>query len=238
MDKRRNDTRYAEGSRGRIAEQNKRRKTAKVEKRRKAPLLLRVLSWSGVILLCFVGGYAGTSWMMSFLNKSILLKPDNRIESSQDLKVLNEKKAANVEMPQLSTDKKTGLKQVGLTLYHPGNGKLLEYPYKAVAGVQEDNINDAVLKLLSLSGPGVADKQISIRHVFRKGDTVYLDFSDSFAVALSALGQKGSALLITGIVRTMRDNFQPIEKVRFLINSKVTSSGAPVDLTAIWQLPK
>ena len=58
--------------------------------RERPPFLLRFFSWIGIILLCFVAGYLGTSWMVRSLNTRSLLKPENRVENREDLKVLTE----------------------------------------------------------------------------------------------------------------------------------------------------
>lgn len=92
--------------------------------------------------------------------------------------------------------------------------------------------------LLVMSGIEGAESNVRVLHVFRSADTVYLDCSRGFAAALSKLGQRNSQFLVTGIVRTMQDNFPPIVKVRFLIDGAVSSGGAPIDLTVPWQLPR
>ena len=58
--------------------------------RERPPFLLRFFSWIGIILLCFVAGYLGTSWMVRSLNTRSLLKPENRVENGEDLKALTE----------------------------------------------------------------------------------------------------------------------------------------------------
>ena len=103
---------------------------------------------------------------------------------------------------------------------------------------KEDNVKDAVHTLLSLSGFEGVEAGVRVLHVFRSADTVFLDFSGNFAAALSKLGQRNSQFLVTGIVRTMQDNFPPVVKVRFLLDGAVSSSGAPIDLTVPWQLPR
>ena len=105
-----------------------------------------------------------------------------------------------------------------------------------VARAQEDNIGDALRGVLSLSGVPDADK-IVLLHVFRNGDTVYLDLSSPFVTALNSMRQRQSLLLLTGIVRTMQENFSPIVQVRFLIDSKLPAPGGPVDLTVSWKMP-
>jgi hypothetical protein len=216
-------TRRRPPSRGGSPEHQKRGKD-----RPKAPLLLRVLAWCGVILLCFVVGYIGTSYMLKLLEKQIFFKPEGRGRNQEALEVfLSGDNAADVRLDMQKTT---------LSLFYPKDDTLVEEKADVIARTREDNIQDAVLRLLSLSG--LFDSGVSVKHVFRNADTVYLDFSGAFVSALSAAGARSSTLFITGIVRTMRDNFPPVTKVRFLVDSKIASTGSPVDLTAVWQLSR
>ena len=67
---------------------------------------------------------------------------------------------------------------------------------------------------------------------------MFLNFNSAFVSGLAKQGETESALFITAVVRTMKENFTPITKVRFLVNGKVTRQGSPVDLTVPWQLPQ
>jgi hypothetical protein len=197
----------------------------------KAPLLLRVLAWGGVILLCFVAGYIGTSSMLKLLEEKSLLKSDSRVRNGEELTAM------------LDADSSTGpanvrldMQKVTLSLFYPKSDSLAEQHAEIISRTSEENIQDAIHRLLELSG--FFSGETRLRHVFRNVDTVYLDFSESFIPALAAVGANPSTLFITGVVRTLRENFPPITKVRFLVDSKITSTGAPVDLTATWQLPR
>ena len=192
--------------------------------RPKAPLLLRVLAWCGVIMLCFVLGYVSTSYMLDLLDQRILYKGQDAAPGGET--------ALSISTAEAKLD----VQKVELSLYYPKDGTLAAEKVEVIAHIQEDNIHEAVSKLLSLSG--FFSKDVAVKHVFRNVDTVYLDFSSTFVSALNAVGTRPSTLFITGVVRTMRDNFPPVTKVRFLVDSKVASTGAPVDLTAVWQLPR
>jgi hypothetical protein len=192
----------------------------KREKRTKAPLLLRILAWCGVVLLCFVAGYSGTSWVLT-------LPLFDKEEA--------ERSGEEVRRPSLS-DVKLDIQKTALSLFYPKEGALQDEKTEIISRTFEDNIQETVHKLLALSG--FFGKEVYVKHVFRNVDTVYLDFSGPFVSALSAAGAKTSTLFITGLVLTMRDNFHPIAKVRFLVDSKIADGGAPVDLTAVWQLNK
>ncbi len=197
----------------------------------KAPFLLRVLAWGGVILLCFVAGYIGTSYMLKLLEKQSFLKPEDRVQNQQDLETfLSADNAVDAAKVKLDMQKAT------VSLFYPKDGILMEESAEIITRTREDNIQEVLHKLLVLSG--MFGKDVRVEHVFRNLDTVYLDFSGPFVSALTAAGAKPSTLFITGIVRTMRNNFAPISKIRFLVDSKIVTAGSPVDLTATWQLPK
>jgi len=191
--------------------------------RSKMPLHFRILAWCGVILLCFVVGYHGTSYMLTFLDKHLL--KDEGVTSG-DVR----------GTPIVNADARLDMQKINISLFYPKGESLVEDKADVIVNTREDNIQDAVLKLIELSG--LFDDTVVVKHVFRNADTVYLNFSASFASALNKAGARLSTLFITGIVRTMRENFSPITKVRFLVDSKLESAGAPVDLTATWQLPR
>ena len=101
---------------------------------------------------------------------------------------------------------------------------------------REDNISDAINSILILSGIPGADR-IKLLHVFRISDTAFLDMSGQFVSALESIGQRKRLLLLTGIVRTLQENFSPLLQVRFLIDSKPPKSGGVVDLSVPWKMP-
>jgi hypothetical protein len=192
----------------------------------KPPFLLRVLTWFGVILLCFVAGYIGTSYMLKLLEKPLFYKPDGTRESSGGVLL----------SPDSPSDIKLDMQKAVLSLFYPQNDVLADGKVEVIANTREDNIREAVLKLLTLSG--MFGEDVYVKHVFRNVDTVYLDFSSAFLSALDSAGAESSTLFITGVVLTMRENFPPITKVRFLVDSQIASTGSPVDLTAVWQLSR
>ncbi len=106
-----------------------------------------------------------------------------------------------------------------------------------ISRTPEDNIRYAVTELLSLSEVPNSDK-IKLLHVFRNNDTAFLDMSGQFVSALDSMGQRKSQLLLTGIVRTLQENFSPIEQVKFLIDSMPPKSGGTVELGRAWKMPK
>ena len=201
---------------------------------RPTPLLLRVLMWLGVILLCFVLGYLGTSWVVDLFNRKLFLKPENRIENQEDLSEFKEAENKRISQEALKSGSK--VQQVSLNLYHVKDDSLSETRKNFVSRTTEDNIRDVVEEILTLSGIPNANK-IKLLHVFKISDTAFLDMPGQFASSLEAAGQKKSLLLLTGIVRTLQENFSPITQVRFLIDSKPPKAGGVVDLSAPWKMP-
>ncbi|MBR2207531.1 MAG: GerMN domain-containing protein [Synergistaceae bacterium] len=199
------------------------------------PLLLKILSWLGIILLCFVLGYLGTSWFVDFLNRKLLLKPENRIENQEDLNEFNVSEQERILNDTLKNPSEN-VKQISLNLYHVKNDTIAETRQNFVSRTPEDNIRDAVSAVVSLSGMPQAEK-IKLLHVFRLQDTAFLDMSGQFASSIESAGQRKSLLLLTGIVRTVQENFSPISQIRFLIDSKPPKSGGTVDLSAPWKMP-
>ena len=191
-----------------------------------------MLSWLGIILLCFVLGYLGTSWIMDFLNKKLLLKPENRIENQEDFTEYQESEREQSMQETMSSG--GNVQQVSLSLYHVKNDTIAETRKNFISRTREDNIRDAVEEVLSLSGA----HKIKLLHVFRNGDTAFLDMPGQFASTLSSMGKRKSLLLLTGLVRTLQENFSPITQIRFLIDSKPPKSGGDVNLAAPWKMPK
>ena len=209
-----------------------------LDEERPTPLLLRILSLLGVVLLCFVLGYLGTSWVVDFLNRKLFLKPENRIENQEDLSNFEETEQERSTRRLLREGREGGnVQQVSLSLYHVKDGNIVETRRNFVARTREDNIRDAVNEIISLSGVPNSEK-IKLLHVFRNDETVFLDMPGQFSSALDAMGKQKSLLLITGMLRTMTGNFSPISQIRFIIDSKPAKSGGTVDLSSVWKLPK
>ena len=191
--------------------------------RPKAPLMLRVLAWGGVILLCFVGGYIGTSWVIELLNRPFspnIIIPYNVIPPGG---------TGNF------TEDSLDIRKLTLNLFYPRDGVLISESFELISGIREQEIRETVERLFSISR--MFTREVSVRHVFRNASTLYINVAGPFIPMLSNAGQEQSELFITGIVRTMVDNFPPITEVRFLVNGALTTAGAPVDLTAAWRLP-
>ena len=204
------------------------------QEKESAPLLLKLLSWLGIVLLCFVIGYMGASWFMDFMSRKLLLKPEDRIENQEDLTEFQEAEAEKTS--RLLLESGADIQQISLNLHHVREDTLAEIRKNFVSSTKEDNIRSAVEEVLELSEVPNANK-IKLLHVFRNGNTAFLDMPGQFASALEDMGERKSQLLLTGLVRTLQENFSPVKQIRFLLDSKVPESGGIVNLAAVWKMP-
>ena len=195
---------------------------------RKAPLLIRLIAWTGVLVFCFAAGYVGTSVALRMLNRQdILQRKDVAANRGEAEKILN-------EAPR---EIRLNARKVEFTLYYPKDGAISSEKTEVLSGIMEDDIRQVIGKIVStLSEKEAAD--VKLLNLFRSGDTLYLNFNGQFLSLLKVRGEQGSALFITGVVRTMSENFSPIVQVRFLIDGKEQQGGAPVDLGVPWRLPR
>ncbi|MDR1377133.1 MAG: hypothetical protein LBJ22_06450, partial [Synergistaceae bacterium] len=145
-------------------EAKRRRSPLKNKGKPKPPILLRVLTWCGVILLCFVGGYIGTSYMLKLLEKPIFYKPEDGVQA--------ENRGGALLSSDSAADLKLDMQKVVLSLFYPKEGALVEERAEVIAHTREDNIREAVLRLLARSG--LFDGAVDVQHVFRNVDMVYL----------------------------------------------------------------
>lgn len=222
---------------GNVWDEEEPRRTRRVSNHReeeespRPPLMLRVLAWVGIILLCFVGGYLGTSWGIKLLGKQDLLSQNDVVKSTEELSNFLDSDSKKPK-PADQID----AKKVTFQLYYPKGTSLTSEAFDVITSLRENEIEESMVKLFSLSG--MFPQDVSVKRVFRNASTLYLDISGPFIQMLSDAGKEKSALFITGIVRTMKENFPPITDIRFLINGTITTAGSPVDLTASWKLPE
>lgn len=208
------------------------RRGAPEEEPAKAPVMLRILAWVGIILLCFVGGYLGTSWAIKFLNQKDLLVQKDVVKNTEELN-----KFLATDTPPKTADQ-VDAKKFSIKLYYPHSqeNKLLSENLDIISGLKEEDIAESLARIFLVSE--MFPKDVSVKQIFRNAGILYLDVGGPFIQMLAQSGQEKSALFIMGIVRTMAENFAPIAEVRFLVNGQVTTAGSPVDLTIAWRLPR
>lgn len=195
---------------------------------KKAPLIIRLIAWAGVIVFCFVAGYVGTSLALRMLNKKdILLRSD----------VVGGREEAREAIEAGSGEIKVNARKVSFTVHFPSGGGIASEKQEILSGIMEDDIRQVFGKIITLT-PGKFSQDMKVLNIFRSGDTLFLNLNAPFTASLAKMGEKESTVFITAVVRTVTENFPPLTKVRFLVNGQVPAEGTPVDLTVPWQLPQ
>ena len=76
--------------------------------------------------------------------------------------------------------------------------------------------------------------QIVPKHVYRDGVNAYIDLPASFTEGLAKLPEQRALLMLTGIVRTVVENFPPVKQVYFLINGRWVTNVGKIRLSEPW----
>ena len=193
---------------------------------KKAPLLVRIFAWIALLAIFFVCGYLGANYFFNWADK----KGGPRIGNV----VGNGTEAARVSVGANSSN---GSGNVKYNLYIPDGTTFTEREIEIKKGMIEEDIEKvASVYIDGLKEMKMLDNKVGVINVFRSGDWLYLDMTGAFSSSLKTLGKDKAAIVITGLVRTMKDNFPPIKKVKFYIDGKESGEKTPADLTRPWEI--
>ena len=205
-----------------------RRVSGKPETGKKAPLFIRLIAWTGVLVFCFAAGYVGTSVALRMLNRNDILRRED---------VATNREEAESVVKDAPAEIRVNARKVSFTLYYPKEGAITSEKMELLSSIMEDDIRQVISKILSTL-PEKDASGVKLLNLFRSGDLLFLNFNGAFLSFLKTRGELGSALFITGVVQTMCENFSPVVQVRFLIDGQEQQGDAPVDLSVPWRLPK
>lgn len=210
------------------------RRTSRRSQDKKAPLIFRVLAWVSMAVIFFSLGYVCSGWLLNYLDsRGVGGQPDvvSRVEQVEQL------------VPPAKGDVQK-LVDMGrhavFSLYALDNsGKVKKIDVKLSSGLMEEDLQKVMDSLLGkLAETKVIAEDVKLNHIFRNGEKVYLDFNQPFFITLSKLSSKKGSLLITGIVRTVVDNFMSVKRVQFLIDGKIVKKAGEVPLSVPWELKR
>lgn len=193
------------------------------DERTKAPLLVRIFAWGALLAIFFVCGYLGANHIFNWADKKGGPRVGNVVGSSTELTDTSGQAA--------------GLGDATYRIYFLEGGTFSEREIKIRKGLPEEDIQRLLtvymdsLKETSALSPGV-----HVLNIYRSGDWLYVDVTGEFETSLKTLGKDRATAVLTGLVRTMQENFPPIKKVKFYIDGKESKEKAPVDLTSAWEL--
>lgn len=188
----------------------------------KAPWLLRIVSWSAVMLLLFTLGYYGTGLVLKWVDSK---------GGPQETTIVSGKEPVPGETPKAARSV--------YRVYSLKGDRLSESRIETTGGLMEADLREVLQGLFSLlQAEGVLDPQSAVLHVFRAGDLLYLDVNDACVRSIGSLPGEKANLVMTGVVRTVIENFRPVTRVRFLVNGRESTETTPVNLAVAWQLAR
>lgn len=197
---------------------------------RKAPLPFRIAAWLSAVAVFFAVGYGGTSLVLKYLDQKGV---------TAETSVISDSKGAEELLSQSDgvTQGSGGIRKERVRLYVLEGGDLKGTTLEFVPGLLEEDAQRALTGLFQkLKGQNVLKDEVQVLHFFRTGDLAFVDLNDSFQRSLNQLPKAQGVLMLTGVVRTITENFAPIAKVRFLINGREVTERGAVDLSVAWQL--
>lgn len=200
----------------------------------KAPLIVRLIAWTSVIAVFFALGYGGTSLLFNWMDsgKSPLPRPVDIVATSEDAQEYVTQTRQETEEPAAG--------EKSFTLSIPGGSGGFEPRSIRVQGeFTEEEMQRVVSAYVDALKEGKwFDPGVQLLHVFRSGEWIYLNMSAPFLSSLKTLGKEKSQLALTGLVKTLSDNFSQVAKVKFYVDGQEIKEKNPVDLSLPWTLPK
>ena len=193
---------------------------------KKAPLLVRIFAWIALLAIFFVCGYLGANYFFNWADKKGGPRVGNVV-------------GTGTEAVKISVDANAsiGPGNVKYNLYIPEGKTFTPREIEIERGMVEQDIEKvASVYIDGLKETKMLDNDVRVLNVFRSGDWLYLDMTGAFASSIKTLGKDKAALVITGLVKTMKDNFPPIKKIKFYIEGKESGEKTPVDLKSPWEI--
>jgi hypothetical protein len=192
--------------------------------RQKTPFLLRFLAQLSVLVIFLGLGYYGSDLFFKMLDNKNVVKQKNVVSNTAELERL---------LASGDTPKETLVTSKEITFYPLSSAGLVKSSLKVLSDIQEDEIMDAVKSVFAESSEKWAN-MIAPLHVYRDGITAFIDLPQGFAAGLGSMPEQRALLFITGIVRTIVENFQPIKQVYFLQEGRWVPSVGTIKLSEPW----
>ena len=212
----------------------------------RAPLVFRILAWSSLVIIFFAIGYGATSLAFKWLDsraydRGAARTPSNLSgspEETQNILARTPQQTPDIAGrndspfdPQISS----GEGDTVATISIPDGGTFKTRQIRCANALQEDRIKQVLsaymdaMKENQMLGAGAQDLNI-----FQSGDWLYLNMNGAFLESIKSLGADKSRIMLTGMVKTVTDNFSPINKIKFYVDGKEVRDKNPLDLTAPW----
>lgn len=190
----------------------------------KAPKIVRIFAWGALMVILFACGYLATNYFFSWSDK----KGGERIGSVY---------GKGAEVKESAVTEGVPVSNMKYTIYVPeGDGFQNRSIEITGGGTKEDDISKVMSMYVdSLKETKALDPAAAINELFQSGDWLYINMTPSFQSSLKSLGKAKAERLLSGFVKTARENFPPLRKIKFYINAKEIADKNPVDLTQPWE---
>ncbi|MDR1482479.1 MAG: GerMN domain-containing protein [Synergistaceae bacterium] len=199
--------------------------------RKKTPLLFRFLAWVSLIVIFFAAGYGLTSFAFKWWDSSGGSRTPRNLAATPEETATVIRGARSADVTEREDSSVTVLISV------PEGERFVTRQIQCAGGLREDMVKQALSSYMDAVKEGkMLDPVASNLNIFLSGEWLYLNMNRSFLESLKTLGAEKSRVLLTGIVKTMTDNFKPISRIKFYVEGKEVLDKTPVDLTMPWGL--
>jgi flagellar basal body-associated protein FliL len=207
----------------------------------RAPLVFRLLAWTSLIVIFFAVGYGATSLAFKWLDKKAYESgaartPENLADTPEEAQNLLSRTPARGDAP-VSADltAQGGDAYVTVTISIPDGNSFKTRQIRCSGALREDTIKQTLAAYMDVMKEGqILSAKAQELNIFQSGEWLYLNMSGDFLESIKTLGAENSRLMLTGLVKTMSDNFPPVNKIKFYIDGKEVRDKKPVDLTSPW----
>lgn len=193
------------------------------EQRPRAPKIVRIFAWIALAVILFTCGYVATNYFFAWSDK----QGGERIGSVY---------GSGAEIAETAAQQEPAPSNAQYSIYVPDGQS---FQTRAIeikpGGTREDDIQKVLSMYIdSLKETKAMDPAVSVTSVFQSGEWLYVDLTAAFQSSIKKLGKDKAAQALNGMLNTMRDNFPPVKKIKFYVNSKEITDKTPVDLTTAW----
>ena len=194
--------------------------------RPRAPKVVRIFAWIALVVILFTCGYVATNYFFAWSDKQGGERIGNVYGSGAEV----------AETQAQGEENGAETANARYSIYIPEGSSFQTRAIELKPGsTREDDMQKVVSMYIdSLKETKAMDPAVSVTNVFQSGEWLYIDLTPAFQSSIKKLGKEKAAQALNGMLSTMRDNFPPIKKIKFYINSKEITDKTPVDLTGAW----
>jgi hypothetical protein len=210
----------------------------------RAPLVFRLLAWTSLVVIFFAVGYGATSLAFRWLDNRADSSGENRIPANvvntpqQTENLLSQSAQTQPEPDATGTGASLPQEQgtyVSVTISIPDGNTFKTRQIRCSGALREDTMKQTLAAYMDAMKEGkLLSAEAQDLNLFQSGDWLYLNMNGGFLESIKANGADKSRTMLTGMVKTMADNFTPINKIKFYVDGKEVRDKKPLDLTAPW----